>query len=82
MLTLSPESPAIYAQWKRLIIRHNVHGVKVHDTRLVAAMNVHFIRKIQTFNTTDFERFDIEPIPSRLGASAVGWDALWRPTCF
>jgi predicted nucleic acid-binding protein len=62
LLTLLPESPAIYAEWKRLVVRHNVQGVKVHDTRLVAAMNVHVIRKILTFNTADFERFEIEPI--------------------
>ena len=40
-LTLLPESPAIYGEWKRLVVQHNVLGSKVHDTRLVAAMIVH-----------------------------------------
>jgi predicted nucleic acid-binding protein len=61
-LTLLPESPAIYAEWKRLVVQHNVQGVKVHDTRLVAAMAVHGVRRILTFNIPDFARFDVEAI--------------------
>jgi|SRR5947209_8416362 predicted nucleic acid-binding protein len=61
-LILLPESPAAYAEWKRLILAHGVLGAKVHDARLVAAMNVHGIRRILTFNTDDFKRFDIESV--------------------
>src|SRR5208282_5897778 len=53
-LTLLPESPAAYGEWKRLVVAHGVIGSKVHDTKLVAAMNVHGVRKILTFNTADF----------------------------
>jgi predicted nucleic acid-binding protein len=49
-------------QWKRLVVRHSVLGSKVHDARLVATMNVHGIRRILTFNTADFARYDIEAV--------------------
>jgi predicted nucleic acid-binding protein len=39
----------------------------VHDARLVAAMNVHGVRRILTFNTDDFARYGIEVLhPSSL----------------
>jgi predicted nucleic acid-binding protein len=60
ILTLLPESPATYEEWKRLVIAHNVLGSKVHDTKLVAVMNVHGLRKILTFNTDDFNRYQVE----------------------
>ncbi len=44
VLTLLPDSPAVYEEWKRLVATHAVRGVKVHDARLVAAMNVHGVR--------------------------------------
>ncbi len=59
-LTLLPDAPATYAEWKRLIVQHGVIGSKVHDARLVAAMNVHGVRRILTFNTADFTRYRIE----------------------
>src|SRR5580704_1093894 len=49
-LTILPDSPAVYAEWKRLIVKHAVLGAKVHDAKLVAAMNLHGIRRILTFN--------------------------------
>ena len=58
-LTLLPDSPAIYSEWKRLVIKHSVLGAKVHDTRLVASMNVHGVERLLTFNTVDFVRFGI-----------------------
>ena len=61
-LSVLPDSPAVYGEWKRLVVQHNVLGSKVHDTKLVATMNVHGIRRILTFNTGDFTRYDIDPI--------------------
>jgi predicted nucleic acid-binding protein len=43
-----------------LVLRHGVIGAKVHDARLVAAMNVHGVRRLLTFNTGDFTRYGIE----------------------
>jgi predicted nucleic acid-binding protein len=62
VLTLLPDSPAAYAEWKRLVVAHGVLGSKVHDARLVAAMNVHGVRRILTFNTGDFIRYQIETL--------------------
>ena len=55
--TLLPESPAIFQEWKRLVSEHQVSGLKVHDARLVAAMNVHQVPAIVTFDAADFNRF-------------------------
>ena len=57
MFTILSDSPAIYPEWRRLVTVHSVMGVQVHDTRLVAAMLVHGITHILTFNTSDFKRF-------------------------
>ena len=57
IFTVLPDSPAIYGQWRRLVRVHGVMGVKVHDARLVAAMLVHGVTHILTFNTDDFRRF-------------------------
>jgi predicted nucleic acid-binding protein len=57
------ESADVYAEWKRLVVAHAVTGVQAHDARLVAAMKVHGIKRILTFNTQDFARYpDIEAI--------------------
>lgn len=34
-LTVLPDSPAVYAEWKRLVVQHGVLGSKVHDAKLV-----------------------------------------------
>ncbi len=57
-----PDTPEIYDEWRRLIIQYSVAGVKVHDTRLVAAMQVHDITYILTLNGKDFKRFAAEGI--------------------
>lgn len=62
VLTLLPDSPAAYEEWKRLVATYAVSGTKVHDARLVAIMNVHGVRRLLTFNTADFARFEIEAI--------------------
>ncbi|MGB6691416.1 MAG: type II toxin-antitoxin system VapC family toxin [Terracidiphilus sp.] len=57
-----PDSPAVYAEWKCLVVLHGVAGSKVHDTKLVAIMTVHGVRRLLTFNTADFARYGIEAI--------------------
>ena len=73
-LILLPDSPATYAEWKRLVLTYGVMGIKVHDARLVAAMAVHGVRRILTFNTNDFKRYDIEAL-----SPASVLTAEWRP---
>lgn len=55
--TRSAETPAIYTVWESLVIQHRVSGKTTHDARLVAAMKVHGVTSILTFNTEDFTRY-------------------------
>ena len=55
--TFLPDSAAVHTVWRRLIVDYKVSGVKVHDARLVAAMCVHGVIDIITFNTDDFTRY-------------------------
>jgi predicted nucleic acid-binding protein len=54
---LLPDTPAVHAEWRRLLVAHSVMGVQVHDTRLVASMNVYGVTHLLTFNGADFARF-------------------------
>ena len=51
------ESIDVYTEWKRLVRVYAVSGVQVHDARLVAAMNVHGVGRMLTFNAEDFTRY-------------------------
>ena len=52
-----PETPAIYPAWEALVTQHAVSGKPSHDARLVAAMRVHGLTAILTFDRTGFSRF-------------------------
>ena len=54
--------PAVYSEWRRLVVRYSVSGVQVHDARLVATMIVHGVTHILTFNTRHFTRYEPEGI--------------------
>jgi predicted nucleic acid-binding protein len=54
---LLPDVPAIFDTWFELVSRHSVRGKPSHDARLVAAMQVHGITQILTFNGGDFARY-------------------------
>lgn len=56
-LQLIPDSLAVHEEWRRLLVDYGVSGVQVHDAHLVAAMRVHGVKRILTFNTRDFARF-------------------------
>ena len=57
LLTLLPDTPGIYPEWKRVVEQHKVQGVKVYDARLVALMNLYGVDTILTFDTSDFKRY-------------------------
>jgi predicted nucleic acid-binding protein len=57
LFTILPETAAVYAQWKHLVVAHAVSGLRAHDTRLVAVMLAHGIENILTFNVSDFKRY-------------------------
>lgn len=54
---LQVDTPTIFDEWESLIVKHQVIGKQVHDARLVAAMVVHKITHLLTFNVDDFKRF-------------------------
>ena len=56
-LTFLPDNEAVYREWRRIVVQHNVLGVQVHDARLAAAMHVHRVNHILTLNVSDFSRF-------------------------
>jgi predicted nucleic acid-binding protein len=59
LFQLAADDPAIYPIWKGLLVTHRVLGVQVFDARLVAAMLVHGIGHILTFNVADFSRYGV-----------------------
>lgn len=61
--TLKADTASIYNEWERLVIQYQVKGVNVHDARLTAAMLVHGLTHILTFNIEDFNRYAGEITP-------------------
>jgi predicted nucleic acid-binding protein len=62
-IPILPDDPRVHLVWRGLLVSHAISGVQVHDARLVAAMHVHGVKRILTFDTRDFARFtDIEAI--------------------
>lgn len=57
LFTFSPDNEDVFLTWEQLVITHHVTGKSAHDARLVAAMMVHGISHILTFNTGDFTRY-------------------------
>jgi predicted nucleic acid-binding protein len=55
--SLLRDTPAIYDEWRRLVALYAVSGKNSHDARLVAAMKIHSITHILTFNSPDFARY-------------------------
>jgi predicted nucleic acid-binding protein len=60
LFELLQDTPEIYDTWKRLVVEHRVIGSKVHDARIVAAMQVHRVDRILTFDAGDFARYGVE----------------------
>jgi predicted nucleic acid-binding protein len=57
MFPLLPDTPAIYQVWENLVVQYRVSGKPSHDARLVAAMQVHGVSAILTFDKTGFSRY-------------------------
>jgi predicted nucleic acid-binding protein len=57
MFPLLPDPPAIYPVWESLVIQYRVAGKPAHDAKLVAAMLVHGLTSILTFDRTGFSRY-------------------------
>ncbi len=54
---LIDETPSVLTQWRGLVTQQNVLGKSAHDAHVVAAMIVHGISTILTFNKADFLRY-------------------------
>ncbi len=57
LFSLLDDTPAIFPQWEQLVTQYQIQGKNAHDARLVAAMIVHGLSRILTFNVGDFRRF-------------------------
>jgi predicted nucleic acid-binding protein len=57
LFTLLDDMPALYPTWEQLVTVNAVLGKNAHDARLVAAMLVHGVTHLLTFNDADFRRF-------------------------
>jgi predicted nucleic acid-binding protein len=55
--SLLDETPGVFPQWEQLVTLNQVRGKNAHDAHLVAAMIVHRISQILTFNVSDFQRY-------------------------
>ncbi|HZP23071.1 MAG TPA: PIN domain-containing protein [Terriglobales bacterium] len=65
-MQLLPDSLTVHQEWRKLLVSNSVSGVQVHDARLVAAMRVHDVKQILTFNDRDFARYsDVEALHPR-----------------
>lgn len=54
---LLPDTALIFSAWETLISKYKIIGKPSHDARLVAAMTVHNMTHLLTFNINDFKRF-------------------------
>jgi predicted nucleic acid-binding protein len=68
------DTPAVHLVWEALVIQHRVSGKPAHDARLVAAMLVHGLTSILTFDREGFGRYaGIEVVhPADVISSSVG----------
>jgi predicted nucleic acid-binding protein len=57
LFTILDDTSAIFPQWEQLVIQYQVQGKNAHDARLAAAMMVHGLSRILTFNVGDFQRY-------------------------
>lgn len=68
---LIPDTEPIFREWLRIVAAYQVSGVKAHDARSVAAMNVHGVRDLVTFNMGDFKRYEGAEITVHAPASLI-----------
>ena len=57
-MILLADSALVYQEWRRIVAKYNVLGIRVHDARLAAVMYVRGVSHILTLNVGDFSRFE------------------------
>ena len=58
LFPLLDDTPLILPEWERFVLTYSVLGKTAHDARLVAAMTVHGVSHLLTFNDADFRRYE------------------------
>ena len=51
------ETPTMYCVWEQLVASIPIIGKNAHDARFVAAMTIHGLTHLLTFNTQDFQQY-------------------------
>src|SRR5437870_2189815 len=60
------DNEQVHEEWRRLVRKYSILGVRVYDARLVAAIRVHAVTHLLTFNERDFARYaDITVVQPR-----------------
>jgi len=54
---LLPDPPGLFDTWRSLVVANGVLGGEAHDARLVAAMDLHGVPCILTFDDAHFARY-------------------------
>lgn len=57
LFTILEDTPLILPAWEKLVTAQAISGKDAHDARLVAAMGIHGVSGLLTFNKQDFQRF-------------------------
>ena len=52
-----PDSDRVFSEWRKLVAMYAVSGRSTHDARLVAAMKVHGLSTVLTFDDSGFARY-------------------------
>ncbi len=60
--SLLPETPAVFAEWLRLVALRGTIGKQVHDAHIVALLNAHNVSHLLTFNVGDFAAYGIHAV--------------------
>lgn len=64
ILQILPEDEETAQRLIQLVRTHSLKGKRIHDANLIAGMSRHGLRKLKTFNPSDFQIFpDVELIP-------------------
>jgi predicted nucleic acid-binding protein len=58
--TLQEKEDGLYSNWIDVITTYESIGKPAHDARLIAAMRLHNLKHLLTFNVTDFQRYSQE----------------------
>lgn len=56
-LTFLNDPPGLFAEWKHLVTTLSIIGKNAHDARIIAAMMLHGISHLLTYNVRDFQRY-------------------------